>query len=280
VGLPLVVHVGLVWLPAGASVALSFTDWNGIGGLDSIRVVGLRNYEQLATAYPPFWPAVQHNLVWLAALLFVATPFAILLAVLLDRELRGTRFYQAALYLPVVLSLALVGFIAQLQFAPEQGFVNNLLGTTGQDNLIDWLGDPDLNLWAVLVAAGWRHVGYVVILYLAGLKSVDRALRDAAAIDGATEWQAFRHVVFPQLAPLNVVVAVITVIESLRAFDIVYVINRGLNGLELLSVLVTNNLLGEASRVGFGSAIATVLLVLSLGPILLYLRRALAREPA
>jgi multiple sugar transport system permease protein len=280
VGLPLVVHVGLVWLPAGASVALSLTDWNGIGGLDSIRVVGLRNYEQLATAYPPFWPAVQHNLVWLAALLFVATPFAILLAVLLDRELRGTRFYQAALYLPVVLSLALVGFIAQLQFAPEQGFVNNLLGTTGQDNLIDWLGDPDLNLWAVLVAAGWRHVGYVVILYLAGLKSVDRALRDAAAIDGATEWQAFRHVVFPQLAPLNVVVAVITVIESLRAFDIVYVINRGLNGLELLSVLVTNNLLGEASRVGFGSAIATVLLVLSLGPILLYLRRALAREPA
>jgi multiple sugar transport system permease protein len=280
VGLPLVVHVGLVWLPAGASVALSLTDWNGIGGLDSIRVVGLRNYEQLATAYPPFWPAVQHNLVWLAALLFVATPFAIILAVLLDRELRGTRFYQAALYLPVVLSLALVGFIAQLQFAPEQGFVNNLLGTTGQDNLIDWLGDPDLNLWVVLVAAGWRHVGYVVILYLAGLKSVDRALRDAAAIDGATEWQAFRHVVFPQLAPLNVVVAVITVIESLRAFDIVYVINRGLNGLELLSVLVTNNLLGEASRVGFGSAIATVLLVLSLGPILLYLRRALAREPA
>jgi ABC-type sugar transport system permease subunit len=232
------------------------------------------------SAYRPFWPAVQHNLVWLGALLFIATPLGIGLAVLLDRGLRGSQVYQAALYLPVVLSLALVGFIAQLQFAPEQGFINSLLGTHRPGNLIDWLGDPDLNLWAVLVAAGWRHVGYIVILYLAGLKSVDPALRDAAAIDGATDWQAFRHVVFPQLAPINVVVAVITVIESLRAFDIVYVINRGINGLELLSVLVTNNLLGEATRVGFGSAIATVLLVLSLGPIVFYLRRTLGREAA
>ena len=278
--MPLALHVAIVWLPALASVVLSFTDWNGMGGLETIRFVGGRNYELLATAYPPFWPAMVHNVLWLLVFALVATPLGIGLAVLLDRELRGGVFYRSALYLPVVLSPALVGFIWELQYAPETGFLNNLLGTTRQDNLIDWLGNPDLNLWAVLVAASWRHVGYVVVLYLAALRSVDPSLRDAAAIDGAGEWQAFRRVTFPVLRPVNVVILVITVIEALRAFDIVYVVNRGINGLEVLSVLVTTNMLGEASRVGFGSAIATVLLAASVVPIGFYLRRRLGEEAA
>ena len=107
-----------------------------------------------------------------------------------------------------------------------------------------------------MVAAAWRHVGYVMIIYLAGLKAVDPALKEAAAIDGASETQTFFRVVFPTLRPINVIVLVITVIEALRAFDIVYAINKGRNGLELLSVLVTENIVGEASRIGFGSAIA------------------------
>jgi multiple sugar transport system permease protein len=199
-------------------------------------------------------------------------------AVLLDREIRGSRLYQSALFLPVVLSLAIVGFIWTLQYAPEQGFINNVLGTTRQDNLIDWLGNSSLNLWAVIVAASWRHVGYIMVLYLAGLKSVDPALREAAAIDGASERQAFFGVVFPALRPINIVILVVTIIEGLRAFDLVYIINRGLNGLELLSVLVTNNIMGEAQRVGFGSAIAVILLLISVGPIILYLRRAMRAE--
>jgi ABC-type sugar transport system permease subunit len=109
-----------------------------------------------------------------------------------------------------------------------------------------------------------------MILYLAGLKSVDPALKEAAAIDGASDWQAFRYVVFPALRPINIVVLVITVIESLRAFDLVYVINGGRNGLELLSVLVTQNIIGEASRIGYGSAIAAIMLVISTVFIIIY----------
>jgi multiple sugar transport system permease protein len=122
----------------------------------------------------------------------------------------------------------------------------------------------------VLIAASWRHVGYMMILYLAGLKSVDPALKEAAAIDGASDWQAFRYVVFPALRPINIVVLVITVIESLRAFDLVFVINTGRNGLELLSVLVYQNIVGEASRIGYGSAIATIMLVISTVFIVIY----------
>jgi multiple sugar transport system permease protein len=280
VGVPAFIHIFLIWLPAVGSVVLSFTSWNGIGGLDRIRWIGLKNYENLINLYQPFWPAVEHNLIWLGTFLFIATPIGMLMAVILDQNIRGSRIYQSVLYMPVVLSLAIVGFIWELMYSPGQGFINNALGIAGTPNQIDWLGTKSLNLAAVLVAASWRHVGYVMVLYLAGLKSIDNTLREAAAIDGANARQTFRQIVFPVLAPINVVVLVVTIIESLRAFDIVYVTNKGLNGLELLSVLIVTNLLGEASLIGFGSAIAVVLLVISIGPIIFYLYRTMRARPA
>ncbi|GAA3195124.1 sugar ABC transporter permease [Nonomuraea roseoviolacea subsp. carminata] len=269
-GVAIVVNVGLIWGPTLASVGLSGTDWNGIGPL---RWVGGRNYADLAGAYPPFWSAVRNNLLWLGFLGLVATPFGLLCAVLLDRRLRLSRLYQSALYLPVVLSLAVVGFIAQLVYSSDYGVLNAVTGLS-----VDWLGDRSINIWVVMVAAGWRHVGYVMIIYLAGLKAVDPALKEAAAIDGASEAQTFFRVVFPTLRPVNVIVLVITVIEALRAFDIVYAINRGRNGLELLSVLVTENIVGEASRIGFGSAIAVILLAISIGFIVTYLSQLFREE--
>jgi multiple sugar transport system permease protein len=278
VGIPLVFVVGLVWLPTLASVYLSFTSWDGIGGLDTINWAGTTNYDQIFSIYPPFWPALRHNLIWLAFLAVLPTTFGLLLAYLLDKNIRGTRAYQSVFFLPVVLSLAVVGFIWQLVYAPEQGLINNVLGRTEQGEVINWLGNPDLNLWAVLIAAAWRHAGYIMILYLAGLKSVDPALREAAAIDGASEWYAFRTVVFPALRPINIVVLVVTVIEALRAFDIVFIVNKGRNGLELLSVLVYDNIVGEASRIGYGSALAVILLLISLIPIVTYVAHAFGRE--
>jgi multiple sugar transport system permease protein len=277
-GIPTALVVFFILLPTAASVVLSFTSWNGIGGLDSIKFIGLKNYTDLFTIYQPFWPAVSHNVIWLIFFLVIATPLGMFLAVLLDKNIRGTRFYQGALYLPVVLSLAIIGLIWDLIYAPDYGLLNTVLGRTAQGNQISWLGDPSINLWAILVAASWRQVGYVMILYLAGLKAVDPALREAAAIDGASETQAFFRVVFPVMRPINIVILVITVIESLRAFDLAYITNKGLNGLELLSTLVTNNILGETSRIGFGSAIAVVLLVVAVGPIITYLVRALREE--
>ncbi|CAM5308231.1 carbohydrate ABC transporter permease [Streptomyces xanthochromogenes] len=272
-GLPVLLDIAIVWGPTLASVILSFTSWDGVG---AVKWVGTRNYTDLFTNYPPFWPAVRHNLMWLGVLGFVATPFGLLLAVLIDRGVRFSRFYQSTLYMPVVLSLAVVGFIAQLVFSRDQGALNALLGDTADPT--DWLGDPDLNIWMILLAAAWRHTGYVMILYLAGLKAVDPSLKEAAAIDGASERQTFFRVVLPTLRPVNVIVGVITVIESLRAFDIVYAVNHGRNGLEVLSVLVTDNIIGEASRIGFGSAIAVVLLTVSLGFVITYLVQEIRGE--
>jgi multiple sugar transport system permease protein len=263
---PTVFVIGLVWLPAIATVLLSFTNWDGIGGLNTIKWIGTKNYTDVFTNYPQFPPAIRHNVLWLIVLFVIATPFGIFLAVLLDKEIRGSRFYQTALYLPVVLSLALIGFIWQLIYSRDEGLINGVLGTT-----IDWYGDSRVNIWAVLIAASWRHVGYIMLLYLAGLKGVDPSLREAAAIDGASESKTFFWITLPVMRPINIIIIVVTVIEALRAFDLVWVINKGRNGLELISALVTSNVIGEASLIGFGSALATIMLAISLVFIAIYL---------
>ena len=276
---PLFLTITLVVLPALATVVLSFAKWSGVGDLSTIEWIGFENYRNVFTNYPPFWPAIQHNILWLAVLFLVATPFGIFLAVLIDKGLRGSRFYQTSLYMPVVLSLALVGFIWQLQYSQDYGFINFILQRIGlQDTPVDWYGNPSVNIWAVLVATCWQHVGYIMLLYLAGLKGVDPSLREAAEVDGATEVQTFFRIIFPVMRPINVIVFVITVIQALRAFDIVWVVNKGRNGLELISALVTQNVIGEASRVGFGSALATIMLLVSVVFIVIYLSTVLREE--
>jgi ABC-type sugar transport system permease subunit len=272
VAVPTLLQAVLIWIPMLLSVGLSFTRWDGLE-LSNIRSAGLANYRYVTQDYPPFWPAVQHNVIWLLFLGVVATPLGLLLAVLLDQRIRGSRVYQSIFFTPVMLSLVLIGIIWQLMYQRNDGLVNHVLGTAGTSHAVDWFGNSSVNLWAALVAATWRHAGYIMVLYLAGLKGVDPSLKEAAAIDGATAPQTFFRVVFPAMRPINIVVVVITVIEALRAFDIVYVINRGTNGLELISALVIQNLVGEGQVIGVGSALAVLLLVISLVPIVFYLAR-------
>ncbi|MEY9967088.1 multiple sugar transport system permease protein [Streptacidiphilus sp. MAP12-16] len=292
-GVPLLLDLAFIWFPALATVLLSFTKWNGVGGLHTKACLpnvpsivnngclyGVQNYHQAATIYPEFWPAVRHNLIWLAVFILLATPLGMLFAVLIDRGIKGSRMYQSILFLPVMLSLALIGIIWEFMYSQNYGLINTVIGRNGNSNAIDWLGNPHLNLWAVLVEATWRQAGYVMVLYLAGLKAVDPSLREAAVVDGANAWQSFWHVVFPVMKPINIVIMVVTVIESLRAFDLVYITNKGINGLELLSVLVTSNIVGETQRVGFGSALGVVLLVISLVPISIFLYQTFRREAA
>jgi ABC-type sugar transport system permease subunit len=277
VGIPLFLDLVFIWGPTIASVVLSFTQWNGVHPLDAKEWVGLGNYEKLWSSYAPFWEGVKHNILWFLVLMLIATPLGMFFAILLDREMRGARIYQTIFYMPVVLSLAVVGLIWEFQYSQDNGLIDSVFRSL-HIGTVDWLGDPNVNLWATLVAASWRHVGYIMVLYLAGLKSVDPSLREAAAIDGASGAQTYFHVVFWVMMPINIVIVVVTTIESLRAFDIAYIINHGKNGLELLSTLITNNSISEANLIGFGSAIAVVLLVISLVPIVTFLTRMMREE--
>lgn len=277
VGIPTLIQLALVWIPTVLSILLSFTRWNGLS-LESIKAAGFANYDYVFNDNPAFWPAVQHNLLWLGFLAIIATPIGLLLAVLLDQQIKGSKIYQSIFFVPVMLSLALIGIIWQLFYQKDNGLLNFLLGTAGTPQAVDWFGNSSVNIWAALVAATWRHAGYVMILYLAGLKGVDGSLKEAASLDGASATQTFFRVVFPAMRPVNVVIIVITIIESLRAFDVVWVINKGTNGLELISALVISYLVGEGQSIGIGSAFAVILLVISLVPITIYLARTFGKE--
>jgi ABC-type sugar transport system permease subunit len=283
-GIPALIHIVFVWVPTFATIFLSFTKWDGIKPIGQAKAVGFKNFWEIFHVFnQDFFQALINNGVLLVFLFIGPTLLGMLLAYQLDKGLRGTRVYQSIFYFPVVLSLAVVGFIwKSVMYSSSQGLLNNVLGRTAEGNQIDWIGDQRFlihfgstwgisrNYLAILVAMAWRHAGYIMVLYLAGLKSVDPSLREAAAIDGCSEWQSFRRIVFPTMKPINIVVLVITVIEALRAFDIVFALKKPRHT-EQLSVLVTNNLLGEGGgNVGRGSAYGVILLVLCLGFIVWY----------
>ena len=284
VGAPAFLHIVLVWIPALFTVALSFTEWDNLAPLDDIRAVGFQNYWFIFTVFEgDLFGALFNNFV-LIFWLTLCSAIGMLFAYLLDKNIRGSRVYQSIYYFPVVLSLAVVGFIwKSTMFSRDRGLLNSIW----PGGPIDFVGDgtkifsfdlpfldPQLglsrNFAALLVAMAWRHIGYIMVMYLAGLKAVDLSLKEAAAIDGCNEWQAFRHVILPSLKPINVIVVVITVIEALRAYDIVAALNEP-RGTEVMGTLVTRSLLGEGGgRVGFGSAYGVVLLVLCLAFITWY----------
>ena len=269
VGVPAFLHIVWVWIPALLTVALSFTYWNGVQ-LSNIRWAGVANYETIFTASAQFWPAMRNNTYWLLWFSFIATPLGVLLAYQVDRKIRGHKIYESIYYIPVVLSMAVIGIIWRFMFGPT-GLVQVLLGYPGIEDAIPIFGNYDINTYVILSIASWRHIGYIMLLYLAGLKSVDPSLREAAAIDGATEWQSFRKVVLPAMKPVNVIIIVITVIESLRAFDLVYILYGTSTGWPILGMLVFQNIYGQSASM-LGAAYAVILLLLSITPIVFYLR--------
>ena len=268
VGVPTFLHLTMVWIPAIMTIMLSFTYWNGVN-LSDIRWAGLNNYITIFTKVPAFWQALLHNLYWLLWFTGIATPLGILLAYQVDRKIRGSKIYETIYYLPVVLSLAVIGIIWNFMLGPG-GFVQGLMGK-GIENAVPIFSNDKINTFVILGIASWRHIGYIMLLYLAGLKAVDPSLREAAAIDGATEWQTFKRVVFPAMAPVNVIVVVITVIESLRAFDLIYIIYGTSTGWPILGMLVFQNIYGQSASM-LGAAYAVILLLLSITPIIFYLR--------
>ncbi len=278
--IPTVIHVIVVWIPTILSIVISFTKWDGIR-FANLSWDGLTNYDVIlfGAFQKDTLQAILNNFWLLIFLFFGPTLLGMFLAYLLDKDLKGTRIYQSLFYTPVVLSLAVVGFIWQnVMYDQQHGLATWAFNNGGT---VDWLGNQDFsfeiggyglskNFVAILAAMAWRHTGYIMVLYLAGMKSVDPALRESASLDGCNEWQTFRHVLFPTLRPINVIVIVITVIEALRAYDIIAVLNEPRNT-ELLSHLTTNALIGEgADNIGRGSAWATILFLLCIGFVLWY----------
>jgi len=272
---PAAVEIGMVFWPALNSFYLSLTKWNGLG---AAQPVGLANYRELLSD-DIFTGALRNTVIWAVGFGGLSVLGGLALAVALNRPRRGVGLYRSAIYLPMVFSLAVTGLFWRVQYQPD-GTINTLLGAVGLESLErQWLADPDTALYAVLVAAVWRQVGYVMVLYLAGLKGADPTLDDASAVDGAGPWQRFRYVVWPQLRGVNTVVFAVTVIDSLRTFDIVWSMTQGgpYHSSELLSTYMFQQGF-TFLNLGYASAIAVVIFLLALVFIITYLARATRQE--
>lgn len=271
---PLALYIVWVLGPTVYTFYLSLTNWDGV---TTPSYIGFRNYEVLFKQ-GAFRESLTNNVRWLAIFITVPTTLGLALAMIFNTDMRGGNWYKVSFYSPLVLSWPVIALVWIWVYHPANGLINSLLTGLGLvERPPGWLADRDLAIYCIIAAATWRQAGYVMVLYLAGLKNVDPALLDAGLVDGANRWQLFRHVIFPLLAPVTTIVFIISVIDSLRSFDLVQVMTRGHQGTQVLA----NYMYIEAFnnyRMGFGGAIAVVLFTISLFFVGAYLWVSLKNE--
>ncbi|PLV56223.1 carbohydrate ABC transporter permease [Thermotoga sp. SG1] len=275
--LPLLLYFIWVIFPIFQTVMLSFTDWDGVS--PKFSFVGLKNYKRLFED-PYLWLSLKNNIKWLISFVIIAIPAGLGMALLLDQKFPGNKVFKTLIYLPMTLSFVVIGQIWSWILEPRSGVLNEFLRAVGLGSFAKpWLSDPKIVTWALIVAALWRQIAYAMVLFLAGLKNVSTELVEAAYVDGANAWQRFWYVILPSLRPAMVIAVTVNIIDSLRAFDIVYVMTRG--GPFYSSSVMANYMYVQSFhnyRMGYGSTIAVIQFLITLGFIILYLLYTLRKE--
>ena len=214
--------------PVIAAIVLSFTDFDLYALADprAARWVGLRNYSRVLQE-PLFWQALRNTL-YFARVGGPLTVAASLGAALLvnARALRWKGTARAVFFAPFVTTLVAVAIVWRYLYHPRYGLLNWLLGHVGVQP-IDWLGDPRWAMPAIILMATWKNFGYNMLIFIAGLQNIPCELHEAAALDGATPFQRFRHVTIPMLAPTMFFVVIVTMIGYLQLFTEPYVMTQG-----------------------------------------------------
>jgi len=207
--------------PAVASLLLGFFDWSLV---TRPEFVGLDNYVDLAND-GIFWRALQNTVVYTLLAVPPDIVLALGLAVLLNQSLPGLRIFRLAYFSPVVTATAIIAIVWRWLYQPT-GIINGVLQTIGLAPL-SWLSDPDLALPAIALMSIWKHVGFNMLIFLAGLQAIPVDLEEAARIDGAGRWSIFRNITLPLLRPVIVLATILTTIGSLQVFDAAYVMTAG-----------------------------------------------------
>jgi raffinose/stachyose/melibiose transport system permease protein len=274
----LVLYVLLALLPIFQGAFYSGFDWNGLEPLE--RFVGLQNYRD-AFADPVFRDSLRHVFVILALSLLLQLPFALGLAVLLNQRMRGRALFRLLFFLPFVLSDVITAIVWRLLLQPA-GLLDSSMESAGLEGLVQlWLADPNVVLYTVFVVVSWKYFGFHMILYLAGLQGIPPELEEAAALDGASRLQIFRHVTLPLLGPTIRISVFLSIIGSLQLFDLVWVMtNGGPVGASHTTVTYMLERGFERSQFGYGSAVAVIAFLISFAVALGYQRFVLRRDVA
>lgn len=271
--LPAVVLYGyfLVY-PMLDAIRLSFFEWSGFR-TEEPTFVGFENYVTMFTQDPVFWRAFGNSVVWVVLSLLVPMMISLVLALGLNRRMIGRNLLRSVFYLPAVFASITVAAMWRWLYNPTLGMVNQLLEAVGLEEWSQtWLGDPDIALYSVFVASVWQAVGFSMVLLLAGLQNVPEDLVEAARIDGANAWHVFRNVTIPALRPTFIVVIILTMINSLKVFDLIVGMTGGgpAQSTQVLALWSYTQSFAN-HNFGQGGAVAAVLLIVSLAMVLPYM---------
>jgi raffinose/stachyose/melibiose transport system permease protein len=274
------VYAAFALYPMIDVVHLSFLKWNGM--TPEREFVGLGNYRQVFTVDPVFWGAFRNTVVWTALSVVIPPLIGLGFALALNQPIPGRTPLRALFYLPVIIAPIAVATIWRWMYDPFFGLVNATLASLDLQGLVqDWLGDSRIALYFVFIGYVWQTAGFSMVLFLAGLQSVSPTLVEAARIDGANRRQVFAHVTLPALRPTITIVVILSLINSLKAFDVVYGMTGGgpAQATQMLAMWAYTQAM-QLGDFGKGSAISVVLLVITLAIVVPYLRWTLRREAA
>jgi raffinose/stachyose/melibiose transport system permease protein len=272
----LVLYLVFVLLPIVLAAYYSVYHWNGLDPLTDF--VGLGNYRR-AFGDEAFRKAITHNGILVLLSLAIQGPLALGIALLLNRRMRGRAALRTVIFAPYVLSEAITAVIWLLMLQPD-GLVDKALQAAGLGGLVHlWLADVRLVFYTLFVVITWKYVGFSIILFLAGLQGIPPELHEAAAIDGAGELRAIRHVTIPLLGPTIRIWAFLTIIGSLQLFDLVWIMTLGgpANASNTMATYMIDRGFTRY-QLGYGSAVAVILFAISLVFALLYQRYVLRRD--
>ena len=259
--------------PLLSAMVYSVFRWDGL--LRS-GFAGLENFKTVLTgvAYQPrFWGALGHNAIFFAFTLTLQTTIGLYLAVQLTKERKGTAAFQTIYFIPYTLSMVVVGFLCLQLLNPTWGAIPRGLRTLGLAGWVHpWLGDTGTALITVILVNFWRWVGFPVLVFKAGLQSIPKELREAAAVDGATKTRLFRYITLPLLIPTIMMMSIMTFIWDFNAFDLIFVM-QGSSGnphyaTDVLATLFYRTAFGDsttggaAGEIGIASAIAVLMFII------------------
>ncbi len=275
---PVVLFVGFVIVPMIFAAWYSLYNWSGFGPLSDF--IGGQNYAGVLTG-PVFRQALEHNVIIAVLSVVIQLPVSIGLALLLNRRVRGRTFLRLAVFAPFVLSEATTA-VMWYELLQPGGPVDAVLKGVGLGGLVHyWLASTSLVLYTVFVVATWKYIGFGIVLLLAGLQGIPPELREAAAIDGATPWQATRAITLPLLAPTIRIWIFLSVIGSLQLFDLVWIMTLGGPANASTTILTYQYINGvQRTQFGYGATVSVVLFAISLVFALAYQRYALRRDTA
>ncbi|RXZ82052.1 sugar ABC transporter permease [Paenibacillaceae bacterium] len=248
--------IPIIW-----SVYYGFFDWKGLG---TAKFIGFKNYEMMLQDRI-FWRALLNNLILTASAILGQVPIALLLALLLLKNSFFNRIIRSAVFLPMVLSTVVVGLIWGYIYHPQIGLLNQLLELLGLESWTRaWLSDAKLNMLAVSIPINWANIGPYLIIFIAALNNISSEVNDAAKIDGAVGSRKLFYVTLPMIWGMIVVVIVLCISGSLKAFDHVIVMTGGgpAQTTELLATYMYNNTF-TVYRYGYGSAVSTMIILIS-----------------